>query len=425
MDFIKKKAKDFYLYDTKIENVFINEYLPGAPGDYVKVYLYGYMYAEHGLRISEKELASQLGMSERDVSKAWEYWENAGVLRRRTLDPDGKLEPTVEFLSMKELMYGKVDAGTENNEEPETNIFGNENVKKLFDEVEKTLSRNLSSTELSEVLSWIEQDNIAPEVVLLGFTYSAERNKANIRYVGKVVHSWHSDGYYTAEQVQDHLEETDRRYTEYKRVMSALGMGGRYPTEKERKIMDSWFDDLGYNMDKVLEACEKTSGISTPNFNYVNKVLENWAADSEKAGTDVNSEHVSQSVLMEYYAYLRDKAESEAEARKQEVYEKVPRIKEIDAEVSKLGAELSRKLIMGQDRGDSKEIQDRMDGLAVERAAELTDHGFGVDHTDIQYKCSKCNDTGLSDLGERCTCVADRTKEAATWMKSPEAKNRK
>ena len=49
-------------------------------------------------------------------------------------------------------------------EKPETNIFGNEDVKKLFDDIESMLGRNMSSTELTEILSWIEDDNIAPEI---------------------------------------------------------------------------------------------------------------------------------------------------------------------------------------------------------------------------------------------------------------------
>lgn len=30
--------EDLFLYTTDVENLFINEFLPGAPGDYVKVY---------------------------------------------------------------------------------------------------------------------------------------------------------------------------------------------------------------------------------------------------------------------------------------------------------------------------------------------------------------------------------------------------
>ena len=39
-----------YLGDMPLENIFINEFLPIAPGDFVKVYLYARLYAELGQR---------------------------------------------------------------------------------------------------------------------------------------------------------------------------------------------------------------------------------------------------------------------------------------------------------------------------------------------------------------------------------------
>ena len=41
MSFTREKIRDFYLLATDVENIFINEYMPAAPGDFVKVYLYG------------------------------------------------------------------------------------------------------------------------------------------------------------------------------------------------------------------------------------------------------------------------------------------------------------------------------------------------------------------------------------------------
>ena len=39
MTFIKKHAKTACLTDTSVENIFINDYMVSAPGDYVKIYL--------------------------------------------------------------------------------------------------------------------------------------------------------------------------------------------------------------------------------------------------------------------------------------------------------------------------------------------------------------------------------------------------
>ena len=48
MGFKRETIKDFYLLATDVENIFINEYMPVAPGDFVKVYLYGLLYSQNG-----------------------------------------------------------------------------------------------------------------------------------------------------------------------------------------------------------------------------------------------------------------------------------------------------------------------------------------------------------------------------------------
>ena len=50
MTFRREKIKDYFLLDTSVENLFINEYMAAAPGDFVKVYLFAQMrmYCEPG-----------------------------------------------------------------------------------------------------------------------------------------------------------------------------------------------------------------------------------------------------------------------------------------------------------------------------------------------------------------------------------------
>ena len=66
--------------------------------------------------------------------------------------------------------------------------------------------------------------------------------------------------------------------------------------------MDRWFDDMDYTIDKVLEACGKTSGISNPNINYVNKILENWHKEKNGGAADGKPKAVPVSVVQKYYS---------------------------------------------------------------------------------------------------------------------------
>ena len=82
MSYRKQKNQNYYLQNTSVENLFLGEYMPIAPGEYVKVYLYALMYAENGVRSNNAELARQLGMAVEDVLKAWTYWEGKGIIRK-------------------------------------------------------------------------------------------------------------------------------------------------------------------------------------------------------------------------------------------------------------------------------------------------------------------------------------------------------
>ena len=426
MNFVKEKIKDFYLRDSQIENIFINEYLPAAPGDYVKVFIYGYMYAEFGLEMNHSMMAQQLGITEKKVNDAWEYWEQMGAIRKLYLDEDGKVDFSVEFLNLKDLMYGNSETPAAQEAPQEVTLFGNEGVRKMFDQMENRMGRAFSTTEVKRVLSWVADQKMPPELILFCVDYCLDKGKTSLRYMEGVLKSWADEGVMTVDSVSLHLADVDQRYYQYRRVLRALGFS-RNATEEEKRMMDCWFDEYGYNMDRVLEACAKTAGIPNPNFNYVNSVLTNWKDDAERRGeSDVNKKIiVTQAQLRQYYEYLRDKAAREAESRTEEIYGRIPRIREIDRRTTELGATLSKALILGDDGGQSLEIHDELELLAEERAILLTENDFEMDYTDIKYLCDKCHDTGITDLGERCSCVPERMEEAEVWLKQAGDRNGK
>ena len=107
MSYKRETIKEYYLHDTKVENVFINEYMTDAPGDYVKVYLFALMYADLGIAMGSEAMAKQLHLAEEDVLKAWTYWEKKGAVKKHFMDPSDKLHYQVEILNLKEQIYGR------------------------------------------------------------------------------------------------------------------------------------------------------------------------------------------------------------------------------------------------------------------------------------------------------------------------------
>ena len=61
MSFEREEIRDIYLLTTEVENIFINEYMPGAPGDFVKVYLYGLLYSGSGSSVTGRQMRPSAG----------------------------------------------------------------------------------------------------------------------------------------------------------------------------------------------------------------------------------------------------------------------------------------------------------------------------------------------------------------------------
>jgi DnaD/phage-associated family protein len=239
-----------------------------------------------------------------------------------------------------------------------------------------------------------------------------------MKYIEAVVKGWAEEGLLDVIAVEKYLAEYDKKQYLYKRIFQALGFS-RNATEEEKKIMDNWFESLGFTIEKVLSACSRTTGISNPNINYVNKVLLNWY-EEEKSGKksgskdkDSDKKELTAGDIMKYYEALRLQEEEEAEQRRREVFESVPRIKEIEDEINSQGAVISKIII--SDRVDRKsameELKKRMDALNTEKAFLLTDNGFELNHMEVQYQCTRCKDTGMLETGERCQCFGEITKE--------------
>ena len=418
MNFKREIIKDFYLRDTNVENIFINEYLPQAPGDYVKVYLFALMYADFDTRLTNETIAKHLGMEDEDVLKAWTYWEKQGLVKKHYEKPGEKFHYQVEFLNLKELAYGKKlkakksEAGIPDRLKE---LMGDDTIKDMYSEIERITGRLFEGREPSEILTWITDYNANPEMVVYAYSYCVKKkNHSNHKYVGAIVKEWANQGLKTIDQIEAYLEETDNRHYLYKRVLKALGFL-RNATEEEKRIMDTWFDQMGFSIEKVLDACKKTTGISNPNINYINSVLKAWnggsgGSEKQAAASREDGKIGAIASVMNYYEDLRVKKEAEAEERRAEVYRKIPRIKAIEEEAREAGLQISRVMLSGapDTKARIRSMKQRVDALNEEKAYLMTENNFKIDYMDIMYDCPLCRDTGILDTGDRCSCFTEK-----------------
>ena len=79
---------------TPIENIFLIDYLPTAPDEYLRVYLYARMLALHPeLGGGLQDMAKALRMDEEEVYAAFAYWESRDLVCRVSDQPAYAFKP--------------------------------------------------------------------------------------------------------------------------------------------------------------------------------------------------------------------------------------------------------------------------------------------------------------------------------------------
>ncbi|MBQ2867793.1 MAG: DnaD domain protein, partial [Firmicutes bacterium] len=342
---------------------------------------------------------------------------------------NNKFRYEVVFIDLKEQLYGaKGAAKAAGKKEVPPHLkkqLDDSSMRDMFAEIERITGRFLSGNEPANIQNWIIDHGITPDVVIFAYSYCQNQRggKTQYQYVNTVIRDWVDKGLKNISDIENYLTESDNRHFQYKRVMKALGFT-RNSTEEEKRIMDVWFNDYGFGLETVLEACKKTSGISSPNINYVNSILTSWykgedrkkpvGAASDRGNTAGGSDSGDRiRRVMKSYEEDRERNERLWKERTDEIYEKIPRIRQIDAELHELSMSLPRLILSG--RFDAKkradELQKKMRTLGEEKAYLLTEHDYAMDYMEHPYTCEKCKDTGTLDNGERCSCFSEKLSQ--------------
>ena len=341
MKYVIEETNDFFLNDTAIENLFISEYIVSAPGDYVKVYLFGAMCSQNNITLETKVMASTLGISEDKVLKAWEYWETMGAIKRLYIGDSGELDFSVQFLKLKNRFYSiglekkssSEDENADNSNKPDesANVFGNEEVKTLIKNIEKTIGTNMTTYGFEAIIRLINEKHAAIDMIDYAAQYSNNRQKGDMRYIVRVVENWLEKGIRDRESAVNYVREHDERYFVYSVIMKNLFGYDRPPNQGEKEMMNRWLDDEGYSLERIISACKKTTGIREPNFNYVNKVLQGMRDDERKKENILNQEaEVTPTVLEQYLRFIRAEAQEQAKKRAADIFRKYPDVKNIE-----------------------------------------------------------------------------------------------
>ena len=210
MAFRREKISDLFLTETSVENIFINEYMATAPGDYVKIYLIALMYCDAGMAISNEDIAKTLAIEVEDVLKAWNYWEKKGIVRKVQKGDKGMLEYDVEFISLKDGLYGTGAAPAGIDQSVQSSMADLE-IQDMLNTIEQMTGNVMNGTEVTEIISWINDYRVTPEVIIYAFKYSLNKKKKNIKYIEAVVRNWSEEGLTDVESIEEKLSKSDKR----------------------------------------------------------------------------------------------------------------------------------------------------------------------------------------------------------------------
>lgn len=311
---------------TTVSDIFIDQYMPKANGEFVKVYLYLLRATGSGAGIATiSEIADHFSNTETDIVRALNYWASEGILQVQT-GADGQITG-INLCSLavsgmqaaqSNIQSSVADNATQNNMQSNVdnntaqNISGadsqmqdsvmeklknqaadkaapsqkeytldeikefrkNPDISELFFIMETYLKHTLSSTDTNIVLYWLDELHFSTDLVEYLVEYCITKGHSSLRYMNKVALGWADAGIKTVDQAKDDAAAHSQIYYS---VMKALGITGRNLVDSEVSLINKWVGEYGFDMELVKAACSKTiSAIQKPSFEYTDSILTNW-----------------------------------------------------------------------------------------------------------------------------------------------------
>ena len=106
------------------------------------------------------------------------------------------------------------------------------------------------------------------------------------------------------------------------------------------------------------------------------------------------------------YREKYQRARRDADMRADEIYIRIPRVREIDSALSRTALEIMSAVSGGKESAEAalERVRAKNASLMEERGALLRSAGYPENYTDVKYDCEKCGDTGYLD-GKMCDCM--------------------
>lgn len=332
-------CSDFPYRDISVPSKFIDEYMPEANGEFVKIYLYLLRsLSSSSSDCSISKIADKFDHTEKDVVRALKYWERQKLLAIE-YNPDKSIAGIHvtdiyhlddDFSSNKPVVAAQESGNSSNAVEATTivtespasdssadsssivagyasnitpipapaptkkeytlddikNFRKDPDVSELFFIIETYLKHTLSSSDLNIILYWYEELHFPTDLIEYLVEYCISKGHSSTRYMNKVAISWSESGITTVEQAKENASIHSQVYYA---VMKALGISGRNLVDTEMNYIKKWSKEFGFDTQLISLACQRTiSAIHQPSFEYVDSIMTSWHNNQVHTTEDVD-----------------------------------------------------------------------------------------------------------------------------------------
>ncbi len=324
---------------TTVSDIFIDQYMPKANGEFVKVYLYLLRATGSGAGIATiSEIADHFSNTEADIIRALNYWTSEGILQLQT-GADGQIigvnlcslsvsgmqaaqsniQSTVaDNAAQNNLQNGVVNNATQNNFQNSVVNNAAQNIStvntRMHDSVVEKLKSQTpdkaASSQKEYTLDEIKEFRKNPDISELFFIIETYLKHTLSSTDTNMVLYWLDELHFSTDLVEYLVEycitkgHSSLRYMNkvalgwadagiktvdqakddaaahsqiYYSVMKALGITGRNLVDSEVSLINKWVGEYGFDIELVKAACSKTiSAIQKPSFEYTDSILANW-----------------------------------------------------------------------------------------------------------------------------------------------------
>ena len=324
---------------TTVSDIFIDQYMPKANGEFVKVYLYLLRATGSGAGIATiSEIADHFSNTEADIIRALNYWASEGILQLQT-GADGQIigvnlcslsvsgmqaaqsniQSTVaDNAAQNNLQNGVVNNATQNNLQNSVVNNAAQNIStvntRMHDSVVEKLKSQTpdkaASSQKEYTLDEIKEFRKNPDISELFFIIETYLKHTLSSTDTNMVLYWLDELHFSTDLVEYVVEycitkgHSSLRYMNkvalgwadagiktvdqakddaaahsqiYYSVMKALGITGRNLVDSEVSLINKWVGEYGFDIELVKAACSKTiSAIQKPSFEYTDSILANW-----------------------------------------------------------------------------------------------------------------------------------------------------